>query len=159
MPEIIPEREQVPQSEPHEPAPYQSTERAPEYIQEKLPRRKNSIRSRFKRQPQQTSVASGDTVTASAAVDPEVREIENILAENMGNFFLSLSQEKQLEFKSAGEETAQKIQRALHTKATRIKDIVSLIINWLKTLPGINKFFLEQEAKIKADKIMKRYTT
>jgi len=27
-------------------------------------------------------------------------------------------------------------------------------LDWLKILPGVNKFFLEQEAKIKTDKIL-----
>ena len=57
----------------------------------------------------------------------------------------------------AGETTAQKIKEAVLKKTTRIKDIVHLIIGWLKSLPGVNKFFIEQEAKIKADKIMRYY--
>ena len=32
--------------------------------------------------------------------------------------------------------------------------IIDVIKKWLSIIPGINKFFLEQEAKIKTDKIM-----
>ena len=36
----------------------------------------------------------------------------------------------------------------------QVKKIFILIISWLKIIPGVNKFFLEQEAKIKADRIL-----
>jgi hypothetical protein len=34
------------------------------------------------------------------------------------------------------------------------KKIFVLIRAWLKIIPGVNRFFLEQEAKIKTDKIL-----
>lgn len=91
------------------------------------------------------------------SIDPELEGIETILASGLDSFFLSLSPEEQLTFKRDGETTAIKIREALHKHATKIKDIVRLIINWLKKIPGINRFFLEQEAKIKADAIVRRY--
>ena len=36
----------------------------------------------------------------------------------------------------------------------KVKRVLELIYEWLKTIPGVNKFFLEQEAKIKTDEIM-----
>jgi hypothetical protein len=35
-----------------------------------------------------------------------------------------------------------------------VKKILALIRDWLKLIPGVNRFFLEQEAKIKTDKIL-----
>lgn len=102
-------------------------------------------------------IRAATEAAAPVALDPEIVEIESVLAEGMESFFLGLSPQKQMEFKIEGEKAARSIQQALHKKTTRIKDIVRLIIDWLKTLPGINRFFLEQEAKIKADRIMKRY--
>ncbi len=106
-----------------------------------------------------TSVAahSSATATRQRSIDPEVLGIESILASGLDDFFMHLSPPHQLAFKTEGETAALKIQEALHKPATRIKDIVRLIIDWLKGLPGINKFFLEQEAKIKADTIMRHY--
>jgi hypothetical protein len=89
--------------------------------------------------------------------DPELITIENILAEHMDDFFKSLSRQQQQEFKETGEMTAVRIRTIIHQSVYRIKDIVSLIVQWLRTLPGINRFFLEQEAKIKADKIISIY--
>jgi hypothetical protein len=37
----------------------------------------------------------------------------------------------------------------------KVNKIIDLIRRWLKLIPGINKFFLEQEVKIKADKIIR----
>ena len=107
---------------------------------------------------QQQSVQSADAgVPTIPPKDDELQAIENILAEGLQSFFLSLTPQAQYEFKMAGETTAQKIKEAVLKKTTRIKDIVHLIIGWLKSLPGVNKFFIEQEAKIKADKIMRYY--
>jgi hypothetical protein len=97
------------------------------------------------------------TAEQIAARDPELVAIENVLEENLGNFFANLKYQQQIEFKETGEAAALKIKTILHHGVYRIKDIVSIITNWLKSLPGINKFFLEQEAKIKADKIIDLY--
>lgn len=41
-------------------------------------------------------------------------------------------------------------------QATKVqtKKIVELLLAWLRIIPGVNRFFLEQEAKIKADKLL-----
>lgn len=83
------------------------------------------------------------------------QEIDQILALGLNNIFLSLSPQKQEEFKKKGEETVFKINNLLDKAKVNIEKIVKLIRNWLKIIPGVNKFFLEQEAKIKADNIIK----
>lgn len=148
--EHIPQQESAPRHErPNEPHLEQQFERV------------SAESSGKKKRSKRTSAALSQTSDAAAAavtLDPETVEIESVLAQGMENFFLGLSPQKQMEFKTKGEETARSIRQALRKKTTRIKDIVRLIIGWLKTLPGINRFFLEQEAKIKADRIMQRYT-
>jgi len=52
------------------------------------------------------------------------------------------------------EQTAFKIRELMRGAHVKIKKIFRLIIEWLRMLPGVNIFFLEQEAKIKADKIL-----
>lgn len=105
----------------------------------------------------QTTVASLDDGTATAQThtshNPEVVAIEHILAEGIDKFFLSLNPADQKNFKVRGEQTAIKIQAIVRKTGYRLKDIVNLILNWLQTLPGVNRFYLEKEAKIKADKI------
>ena len=81
-------------------------------------------------------------------------KVEKILEEGLGDAFERLSPVAKQEFKIQGEKTAAKIAELLRSTHVKVKKVLSLIIEWLKLLPGINRFFLEQEAKIKADKII-----
>jgi len=81
-------------------------------------------------------------------------KVEKILEEGLGDAFQRLSPIAKQEFKIKGEKTAAKISELLRSTHVKVKKILKLIIEWLKILPGINRFFLEQEAKIKTDKII-----
>ena len=89
---------------------------------------------------------------------PYFSDIEEILEDGLAEAFNQLSPAKQQEFKTKGEETTKNITELLNSSKEKIsqlsKKIYNLIINWLKVIPGANKFFLEQEAKIKTDKIL-----
>lgn len=87
-------------------------------------------------------------------VDQKFKKIEGILEEDLGEVYFNLSLEKKEEFKTKGEETTIKIINLLSKPKVKIKKIISLIRDWLRIIPGINIFFLEQEVKIKADKII-----
>lgn len=86
--------------------------------------------------------------------DPTLQKIEDILGEDLTDAFLRLSPDRQKSFKEKGEETASKIQQIIEGAKVNTKKIFDLIRKWLKMIPGINRFFLEQEAKIKTDKIL-----
>lgn len=81
-------------------------------------------------------------------------EIESILEKGLEEIYASLDEEKKKEFKNKEEETASKIEELFRKVKIKITEIFRLILNWLKNVPRINKFFLEQEAKIKTDKII-----
>jgi len=81
--------------------------------------------------------------------------IDNILSEGLNEIFLKMPAADQAAFKKKGEETVTKINFLLNQAKIKISKIVDLIRRWLKLIPGVNKFFLEQEAKIKADKIVR----
>ncbi len=90
---------------------------------------------------------------------PQVRDevtikVENIMQEGLEDAFNSLTSIQQQEFKIQGEKTALEIRSLLRAGKVKVNKILQLLIGWLKLLPGINRFFLEQEAKIKADKII-----
>ena len=90
---------------------------------------------------------------------PQVRDeltvkVEQIMEEGLKEAFQELTLIQKQEFKIKGEETALKIRAILSTARVKIKKIFQLILEWLKFLPGINRHFLEQEAKIKTDRIM-----
>lgn len=82
------------------------------------------------------------------------RQIENFLAGGLEKFYLQMSAEEQKEFKRAGEKTAREINSLLDKAKIKAKKVIDLIKKWLSLIPGVSKFFLEQEAKIRADKIM-----
>ena len=83
------------------------------------------------------------------------KKIESVLSQGLQDIYLNLEPAKRQEFKKAGEETAKKINQLLTKAKVNIGDIINLIKKWLSLIPGLNKYFLEQEAKIKADEIMK----
>lgn len=86
--------------------------------------------------------------------DPMVRKIEEILEEDLGEVYLEMNAEQQKIFKEKGEETASRIRILIQQVKIHIKEILNLIKKWLTLIPGVNRFFLEQEAKIKTDKIL-----
>jgi len=81
--------------------------------------------------------------------------IDHILAAGLNEIFLHLKADEQQAFKKKGEETVTKINELLNKTKIRVNKLIALIRDWLKLIPGVNKFFLEQEAKIKADQILK----
>ncbi|HDQ22414.1 MAG TPA: hypothetical protein ENN28_00375 [Candidatus Uhrbacteria bacterium] len=88
------------------------------------------------------------------AQNPVLEKIEDILEEDLEEIYFQMPPEKQAEFRQTGEETAGKIEALLHSTKIKIKKILDLIRDWLKIIPGVNKYFLDQEAKIKTDKIL-----
>ena len=86
--------------------------------------------------------------------DPLTKLIESVLEEDMTDLYLSMTPQTQQLFKAKGEETLSKIRVLLTKTKVNAKKIFQLIREWLKLIPGVNRFFLEQEAKIKTDKIL-----
>lgn len=84
-----------------------------------------------------------------------LEKIEDILEEDLEQIYFQMPPNKQAEFNKVGEETATKISVIMQGAKIQVKKILELIIRWLKIIPGINKYFLEQEAKIKTDELMK----
>ena len=72
----------------------------------------------------------------------------------MAEVYFRLEPKLQQQFKVKGEETASQIEKLLTQTKVKAKDIFRLIIGWLKIIPGVNKFFIRQEAKIKTNKIL-----
>jgi hypothetical protein len=83
------------------------------------------------------------------------KEIEDVLAEDLENLYWELPESERLVFKHKGEETASMIRLLLGEANIRVQEIFRLIVEWLKLMPGISQFFVEQEAKIKTDKLLK----
>lgn len=100
-------------------------------------------------------VAAAVGASAPQQTQKRQKEIEKVLEAGLEGTYLSMPPVEQQEFMIAGEETARKISVLLGQAKIKFKKIIALIKKWLSLIPGVNKFFLEQEAKIKADEIIK----
>ncbi len=106
---------------------------------------------------------SQDEVASSAAVDapaPHIataleQSVEHVLEEGLEDMYRSLSPQDQERFRSKGEQTAGRIAALLQGVKVKVSEILKLIREWLFTIPGLNAFYMEQSAKIKAERVLK----
>lgn len=94
---------------------------------------------------------------AAAAVpqkDDVTMQVEGILEEDLGPIYASLPEDAKPLFREKGEQVAREISTMLQTLKVKAARILRLIRDWLHTIPKVNSFFLEQEAKIKTDRIL-----
>lgn len=81
--------------------------------------------------------------------------IEDILSEDLQDVYFKMDEANRKKFKEEGEKVSVKIEKLLFETKDQTHRIFKLIFNWLKLIPGVKKYFLNQEAKLKADKIMR----
>lgn len=133
IPEMKPEQPRAPETRPEAPTP--------------LPDEREGA-------PPAPVSAPVKAVAAPSAADPLVKKIDKILEEDLADVYFKMSPEQQAAFKKKGEETSVKIRGLLEQASVKAKEVLKLIVAWLRLIPGVNKLFWEQEAKIKTDKIM-----
>lgn len=97
---------------------------------------------------------SDQPITLTPAEQPLLKEVESILEEDLGEVYHKMSPAAQAAFRQSGEETASRIIVLLRTVRHHTTRVYRLIAHWLKQIPGVNRFFLVQEAKLKTDKII-----
>lgn len=90
--------------------------------------------------------------------DPVLLEIENILSANLLEIYNELPENKREAFKQKGEEVASSIHEMILNTKVKVHKVLKLISDWLRMVPGINVYFLRQEAKIKLDRIVEYAT-
>ncbi len=81
--------------------------------------------------------------------------IEDILSEDLQDVYFKMDETSRKKFKDEGEKISVKIEKLLLETKDQTHRIFKLIFNWLRLIPGVKKYFLNQEAKLKADKIMR----
>lgn len=82
------------------------------------------------------------------------KDVEKMLSGGLKDVYVALPSERKLLFKTQGEQTARVITDHIMKHDIDVKDVWKLTSDWLGNLPGINKYFLEQEIKIKTDQVM-----
>lgn len=142
--------------------------KAPELV-EVAPKEIEKPKETLKKQPEAPKEVAEEPKEAPSAAPPPSQpaeelvapvkdeltaEVEGVLAEDLEDLYTKLPPAKQQEFKLKGEEVAKDIRTMIDEGKVKAKKVVQWIKDWLKMIPGVNKFFLEQEAKIKTDKVL-----
>ena len=82
------------------------------------------------------------------------KQVESIMENDLVDIYKTMDPKTQQEFKDKGKEVATKLEIMIETVKIKARSVLELFRDWLGMIPGINKFFLDQEAKIKVDQIM-----
>ncbi|MEK7102771.1 MAG: hypothetical protein AAB870_00290 [Patescibacteria group bacterium] len=104
--------------------------------------------------PEIPSTTASTSLVAPMVKSPVRRDIEKVLEEDLKFLYSELSSERKIMFRQQGELTASRIEYLMGQATMKIGYIVQLIRRWLSLLPGVNFYYLEQESKIKAEKIL-----
>jgi hypothetical protein len=142
-------------------------ERAPETTTQRAEREKQEALLVGVKKDAQTDVTKQDLITAIITKtkkktgqkqhirDEVTTQIEKVMEDGLGETYDSLSVIQKQQFKIKGEETVFEIRNLMQKTKLKMKTILRLLLDWMKIIPGVNHFFLEQEAKIKADQIFR----
>lgn len=109
-------------------------------------------------QPQaapQPTAAPSQPNTSSSLKDPTVAAVEDVLEAGLAETYLAMRPQLQRKFKEQGERVAKEIAGMVATLRVNAGKVLKLVSDWLKMIPGVNRFFLVQEAKLKTDRIVK----
>ncbi len=85
--------------------------------------------------------------------DEAVIEVEKILEKDLADVYQNLPENARPIFRKKGEEAAVALAEMIRSLDLKVKKALHLIRDWLLTIPRVNKFFLEQQAKIKVDEL------
>ncbi len=80
---------------------------------------------------------------------------EELMADGLETAYMSMTPVQQEKFRIKGEQVAKAIEDLTVKLKLTARKVLHLLRAWLKLIPGVNKYFLEQEAKLKTDEIMK----
>ncbi|NCU44327.1 hypothetical protein EOM71_01465 [Candidatus Falkowbacteria bacterium] len=108
-------------------------------------------------QPVVNSVSTSQPVVATSQpskLTARQEAIDDILEDGLAEIYGSLSPDQQQKLRQSGEQTVRQIDQLLDHAKSQLGKIIGLIRRFLLIIPGVNRFFLEQEVKIKTDKIM-----
>lgn len=107
-----------------------------------------------------TTVVPASNQQAAAQITEEVPkdnvtvEVEKILEYGLGDYIPDMPEEARERFLKKGGEVAAQVSTMVHTLNVQVNLVVTLIKEWLLTIPGVNRYYIEQESKIKTDQIV-----
>lgn len=90
----------------------------------------------------------------STPLDPVTAEIRQVMSQDLQDIYAGMDPATQKTFKEEGRKAADQIKEILLSGKVQARKIFKLLFDWLKIIPGVNKFFIKQEAKIKTDRLI-----
>lgn len=101
-----------------------------------------------------TQAAPAQEAAPPVEKDPVTQEVEKILEDGLGDYIPDMPDEAREKFIKKGGEVAGEVSGMVRSMNVKVKRVLDLIKDWLLTIPGVNRYFVEQEAKIKTDRIV-----
>lgn len=83
-----------------------------------------------------------------------MKDVEQVLEEGLADAYRKMNPSQQQKFRKEGDEAARTISEMVRQAKVRAREVLALLTKWLKIIPGVNRFFIDQEAKLKTDKIV-----
>ncbi len=103
-------------------------------------------------------VEARPVVAEQPKVDDErtgvLKKVEDVLSDGLKALYSSLPEARRAAFKQKGEQIANFITDMIINGKVKVKIIWKMVGEWLGMISGVNKYFLEQEVKIKTERLM-----
>lgn len=80
--------------------------------------------------------------------------VERVLEEGLAEVYKKMDAHQQRKFSHEGDRVASALAEMVRRAKVRAREALDLITRWLRLIPGVNAFYLAQEAKLKTDKII-----
>lgn len=101
----------------------------------------------------QAPQAAGGALPPQKSINQQ--KIEKVMEENLEEIYFNMDEAHRTLFKVEGDRAAREIDKIVNAGKSVAVKVLEVLKRWLRLIPGVNKFFIEQEAKIKTDKILK----
>lgn len=96
------------------------------------------------------------TANEAAAPPPALqRTVEKVLEDGLADLYQKLDPAAQAKFRHEGEVTAVRVTELLQEVKVKVVELMRLIRRWLFMLPGVSSLFVESQAKLKAEKLLR----
>ncbi len=126
----------------------QSAERKDEFLEAALEEAPTSM------VPATGTAPAEEVAPVVAASDEVTLEVEKIMEDGLGDYVEAMPEEARQRFLAKGRDVSTQIAVMVRSFKVELRRTIDLIRDWLLTIPGVNRYFLEQEAKIKTDRII-----
>lgn len=81
-------------------------------------------------------------------------KLEGIMTTGLADMYRTMTPQEQAAFRKRSMETATALEEMMTNFKATARKVAKLIHGWLSSIPRVNRFFLEQETKLKTDEIM-----